>query len=110
MHIHTFDMHMRIGIFGGSGFTGIELVQLLARHAHVQVTAVTSDRWVGEPVRGVPGLRYVGHEEGLKTKVDVAMLCTPAERSLELVPQLKARGSRIIDLSGAFRLRDASLY
>ncbi len=107
-------MNTHIGIFGGSGFTGIELVGLLARHASmgsgVRIAAVTSDRWVGEPVRGAPGLKYVSHEEGASAKLDVALLATPAEVSLKLAPQLLARGSRIVDLSGAFRLKDATLY
>jgi N-acetyl-gamma-glutamyl-phosphate reductase len=103
-------MNMRIGVFGGSGFTGVELVHLLARHGKVDVAMVTSDRWVGEPVRGLPSLRYLGHEAGLEAKLDVALLATPAETSVKLVPQLLARGSRIIDLSGAFRLKDAALY
>lgn len=103
-------MNMRIGVFGGSGFTGIELVHLLARHGRVELAMVTSDRWLGEPVRGLPELKYVGHEKALETKLDIALLATPAETSLKLVPELLARGSRIIDLSGAFRLKDAALY
>ena len=103
-------MTTRIGIFGGSGFTGLELVKLLARHPRVQVTMVTSDKWVGQSVRGVDGLKYVAHDDGADAKLDVAMLCTPAEVSLQLAPKLLARGSRIIDLSGAFRLQDPAAY
>ncbi len=103
-------MNTRIGVFGGSGFTGIELVNLLARHPHAQLVTVTSDRWVGEPVRGLPKLKYVTPDEGAQSKLDIALLATPAEVSLKLAPQLLARGSRIIDLSGAFRLKDATLY
>ena len=110
MHINAFPMNTHIGVFGGSGFTGIELVKLLSRHGQVKVSAVTSDRWVGEAVRGMPGLRYVSHEEGAAQKFDVALLATPAEGSLELVPKLLSRGSRIIDLSGAFRLKDPAQY
>ena len=103
-------MNMRIGVFGGSGFTGIELVRLLARHPRVQVTTVTSDKWVGQNVRGLESLKYVGHDEGAEAKLDVALLATPAEVSLRLAPGLLARGSRIIDLSGAFRLKDPAAY
>ncbi|MBK7859348.1 MAG: N-acetyl-gamma-glutamyl-phosphate reductase [Archangiaceae bacterium] len=103
-------MNTRIGVFGGSGYTGLELVQLLARHPKVELAMVTSDRWVGEPVRGVPSLKYVGHDAGREAKLDVALLATPAETSLKLAPELLARGSRVIDLSGAFRLKDAALY
>src|SRR5437868_1825526 len=103
-------MNARVGVFGGSGFTGIELVRLLAGHGAARLVTVTSDRWVGEPVRGVPALRYMSHDEGAAQKLDVALLATPAEGSLELVPKLLARGSRIVDLSGAFRLKDKAAY
>src|SRR5689334_13185571 len=110
MHINACPMNLRIGVFGGSGFTGLELVHLLARHGKVQLAMVTSDRWVGEPVRGVPALKYSSHEEGASAKLDVALLATPAEISHQLVPGLLSRGSRIIDLSGAFRLKNPTLY
>jgi N-acetyl-gamma-glutamyl-phosphate reductase len=103
-------MNPRIGVFGGSGLTGMELVHLLARHRKVDLAAVTSDRWVSEPVRGLPSLRYVGHDVALEEKLDVVLLATPAETSLKLAPALLARGTRIVDLSGAFRLKEASLY
>jgi N-acetyl-gamma-glutamyl-phosphate reductase len=99
----------RVAVFGGSGYSGLELVRLLQRHAGVQLAAVTSDRWAGKTLGGVT---YCGHADGLEQalKCDVALLATPAETSLELVPQLLTAGVRVVDLSGAFRLRDASLY
>jgi N-acetyl-gamma-glutamyl-phosphate reductase len=98
-----------VAVFGGSGYSGLELVRLLKRHGGVRLAAVTSDRWAGQTVDGVA---YVAHAAGLNQalKCDVAVLATPAQSSLELVPTLLATGVRVIDLSGAFRLRDASLY
>jgi N-acetyl-gamma-glutamyl-phosphate reductase len=99
----------KVTVFGGSGYSGLELVRLLRRHAGVKLEAVTSDRWAGKTLDGVT---YVAHAAGLEKalKSDVALLSTPAETSLELVPQLLTAGVRVVDLSGAFRLRDASLY
>jgi N-acetyl-gamma-glutamyl-phosphate reductase len=96
-------------VFGGSGYSGLELVRLLQGHAGIRLAGVTSDRWAGKSIDGVT---YCAHGEGLERalKCDVALLATPAESSLELVPQLLAAGVRAVDLSGAFRLRDASLY
>ena len=107
---------IRATIFGASGYAGLELTRLLARHSKLQLAALTSDRWVGESVAtraGVPStLSYCAHEAGLEAalKCDLALLATPAETSLELAPKLLAAGVRVVDLSGAFRLKDATLY
>jgi N-acetyl-gamma-glutamyl-phosphate reductase len=103
-------------IFGASGYAGIELTRLLARHSKLSLAALTSDRWVGESVAQRTGMtiaaKYCAHEAGFAAALqcDVALLATPAEISLELVPKLVAAGVRVIDLSGAFRLKDAALY
>jgi N-acetyl-gamma-glutamyl-phosphate reductase len=98
-----------VTVFGGSGYSGLELTRLLARHAGVQVAAVTSDRWAGKTVDGIS---YCSHDQGLEKakSTDIALLATPAEASLELAPKLLAANVRVIDLSGAFRLRDLTLY
>lgn len=103
-------------IFGASGYAGIELTKLLARHTKVTLAALTSDRWVGESVAARTGAtltsKYVAHEAGLEAALscDVALLATPAETSHELVPKLVSAGVRVVDLSGAFRLKDVALY
>ncbi|MFT3836780.1 MAG: N-acetyl-gamma-glutamyl-phosphate reductase [Myxococcaceae bacterium] len=107
---------IQAAIFGASGFAGIELTRLLARHSKVALTALTSDRWVGESVSARTGAtvaaKYVAHEAGLEAALgcDVALLATPAETSHELVPKLVSAGVRVVDLSGAFRLKDVALY
>jgi len=106
----------RAGIIGASGYSGIELTRLLARHRGVSISFVTSDRWVGQTVAaktGVPGgLTYVSVADGVAAAkgCDVVFLATPAETSLELVPQLRALGVRVVDLAGSFRLKELSLY
>lgn len=112
--------HARIGLVGASGYSGIELTRLLARHAQVSLDFLTSDRWVGQTVAARVGLtpdarhasKYVTVEEGLSraASVDAVFLATPAETSLELAPKLLAAGTRVIDLAGSFRLKDATQY
>ncbi len=104
-------------VFGASGYSGLELLGLLAAHPHVEVVAASSDRWAGEPVaervKGWPGaLAFASHEATLATAAagQLAFLCTPAKTSLELAPVLLERGLRVIDLSGAFRLDDVAEY
>lgn len=108
-----------LGIFGASGYSGLELTRLAARHPNLSLRFLTSDRWVGQTlaakaaVGGATGtLRYVPVEQGLElaSGCDVVCLATPAESSLELGPKLSALGVKVVDLSGTFRLRDPSLY
>jgi N-acetyl-gamma-glutamyl-phosphate reductase len=116
MHKYAIVMQRRVAIIGASGYTGVELTRLLDGHPEITLAAVSSDRWVGDSVEartGVPGaLRYGSLEDTLAeaARCDVTLLATPAEASLALAPKLLAAGTRVIDLSGAFRLRDAGLY
>ncbi len=115
MHIYTDSMH-RVALIGASGYTGVEVTRLLASHPSLQLAVLSSDRWVGESVEARTGapcaLRYVGLDAAVQqaTACDLVMLATPAEASHDLAPKLLAAGVRVIDLSGAFRLRDASQY
>jgi N-acetyl-gamma-glutamyl-phosphate reductase len=104
-------------IVGASGYSGLELTRLLARHPRLRVTAVTSDRWAGErvsarlPLDGPVGaLAYLPLAGSHAVDAEVAFLATPAEVSHELAPRLLARGLQVVDLSGAFRLRDPAAY
>jgi N-acetyl-gamma-glutamyl-phosphate reductase len=105
-----------VAIFGASGYSGIELAKLCATHPALEVKLLTSDRWVGEDAAvrlgSLAGLTFVGHDDGLARAKScaVAFLATPAEVSLKLAPKLIAQGVKVIDLSGAFRLKDARLY
>jgi N-acetyl-gamma-glutamyl-phosphate reductase len=110
---------LSVGVVGASGYSGMELVRLLARHPQVSLAFATSDRWVGQTLSARLGIggeagssAFVGNEAALAAaaKVDVVLLATPAETSLELGPKLLAAGARVIDLAGSFRLRDASQY
>jgi N-acetyl-gamma-glutamyl-phosphate reductase len=110
---------MPIAILGASGYSGIEATRILAYHPGAEVRVLTSDRWQGETVerrtavRGTLGrLRYTPQERGveLARECRAALLCTPTEASLELAPALLAAGLAVVDLSGAFRLRDAGRF
>jgi N-acetyl-gamma-glutamyl-phosphate reductase len=104
-------------VIGASGYSGLELTRLLARHPRVRVTALTSDRWAGETAGArlplpaeVAALSYRPLSESEGVDAEVAFLATPAEVSHQLAPRLLARGLRVVDLSGAFRLTDAAAY
>jgi N-acetyl-gamma-glutamyl-phosphate reductase len=105
-----------IAILGASGYSGVELTRLVALHPGVELAVCGSDRWADEPVEkraGVAaGLRYVAPDRALELASSCAVVfcATPAEVSHEVVPRLVGRGPIVIDLSGAYRLRDASAY
>src|SRR5690349_19438325 len=108
-----------VGIVGASGYSGVEAARILAFHDHVELKFATSDRWQGDTLGkrlGLGGplgqLIFAPLEQSgvLARSCDVVFLATPAEVSFELVPPLVEAGVRVIDLSGAFRLKDAQAY
>jgi N-acetyl-gamma-glutamyl-phosphate reductase len=108
----------RIGIVGASGYSGMDLTRLLLGHPNVELDFLTSDRWVGQTVESKLGVavkqgatQYVSVEQGLAraASCEAVFLATPAETSLELAPKLLG-ATRVIDLAGTFRLKDAGLY
>jgi N-acetyl-gamma-glutamyl-phosphate reductase len=113
-------MHIaRIGVFGASGYSGMELTRLLAVHPQAEGVFLASERFVGQSVAdftGVTGpvgaLSYVGFEEAKAAarSCDAVLLATPAEVSLALTPALLEAGVKVVDVSGAFRLKDAGEF
>ncbi len=109
-------MQVSFGIIGASGYSGLELTRLVLAHSSASLKFATSDRWVGQTVASKTGLpcelAYVSVDAGLAAArgCDLVFLATPAESSLDLAPKLRAQGVRVVDLAGAFRLQDLSLY
>ncbi len=108
-----------VGIIGASGYSGLEASRILALHPRVELKLLASDKWTGETAArraGLPGgagkLKYAPLDKAAELARECAavLLATPAEASLELAPRVLDAGARVIDLSGAFRLRDAALY
>src|SRR4051812_47993176 len=102
----------RVGIAGATGFAGQELVRILARHPAVTLTAAMSSAATSTP-RALPALARIWDGavvpldvDRLVADADIVFLALPEAASAELAPQLPERGVRVIDLSGAFRIRD----
>ena len=106
-------MH-RVAIEGASGYAGMELTKILARHPGVELVAVGSGRWEGTTVRERLGLTGrvgdLAYRKTFEDEVDVVFFGTPAEASLELAGRWRPRGPRIIDLSNAFRADPEWVY
>src|SRR5437870_814333 len=94
-----------VAIVGITGYAGRELEHILNHHPHIRVTgrfASASDKATGVEAFSPARLKAVNP--------DVVVLATEHEFSLNAVPELLAEGRRVVDMSGAFRLKDASLY
>ena len=111
----------KVGIVGASGYTGEELVRVLARHPHVQLAAVSSRTLAGKAVadeiprlRGIvdAGLLFSASSPAECAASDVAVwfLALPHGVAAEYAQPLIAAGKRVLDLSADFRLRDLGLY
>src|ERR671936_336144 len=108
-----------IAVLGASGYSGIEATRILAQHPRAELRVLGSDRWQGDTAErriGLSGstgkLRYVSPERAVELARDcaAALLCTPVDASLQLAPALLQAGVKVIDLSGAFRLRDPAAF
>ncbi|HKJ89404.1 MAG TPA: N-acetyl-gamma-glutamyl-phosphate reductase [Gammaproteobacteria bacterium] len=112
------ETHLRAGILGGSGYTGAELLRLLAGHPRVDVTMVTSRQAAGQSVAEMfPSLRGwvdLPFEEPdpdrLAERCDVVFCGVPHGVAMHQVPRLLERGVRVVDLSADFRIADRAVY
>ena len=109
---------MRIGIIGGSGYVGSELLRLLLMHPEVEVTMVTSRQSAGEYVfnlhpnlRSLTQLKFVPQDlTELQNNCDLVFTATPHGGSVNLVPKLLEVGLKVIDMSADFRCTNPKDY
>jgi N-acetyl-gamma-glutamyl-phosphate reductase len=100
------DQRIDVALVGATGYAGQELVRILARHPRVRLTAALGSATMEAP-RKLPALARIWDGEVLPYAPDkAAFLALPEANAAETAPELLARGIRVIDLSGAFRLRD----
>jgi N-acetyl-gamma-glutamyl-phosphate reductase len=113
-------MSIRVSVIGATGYSGGELLSILARHPHVELAGVFSGK-SGKTVpfetlhpslggkKGPTTVPY-SHDAVIASRPDVVFLATPAEVSAEVAPLLIRDGVRVIDISGAFRLKSAAEF
>ncbi len=108
---------IRVGIVGGTGYTGAELLRLLAGHRRASVVAVTSRAEAGRPVadhfpslRGRVDLTYSEPDAATLSQCDLVFFATPNGTAMEAVPELVEAGVRVVDLAADFRLRDPKVW
>lgn len=105
---------INIGIFGATGYTGLELVKLLARHRHARIAFAHSESNAGARLSDVLPCPYdlplIKSDDAPLGEVDVVFSCLPHVASAALCARALDAGARVIDLSADFRLRDAAVY
>ena len=107
-----------VGVVGGSGYTGAELLRLLAGHPALDVAFATGETQAGTRIAELyPSLQlaygdatFVTVDRAPLTDVDLLFLALPHGESQKFVPEIISRGPKIVDLAADFRLRDASIY
>ena len=106
---------LKIGIVGGTGYTGVELLRLLARHPNAELSVITSRAETGTPVAKLfPGLRghvdlsFTAPDPSALARCDLVFFATPNGVAMSEVRGLLDKGVRVIDLSADFRLRDVA--
>lgn len=106
---------IKIGIFGGSGYGGSELLRILLFHPNAELVFVTANEQAGKPIgevhrnlNGLTHLNFVKAPEALDG-IDCVFLALPHGQAMDVVPRLPAN-VKAIDLSGDFRLRDQAVF
>jgi N-acetyl-gamma-glutamyl-phosphate reductase len=105
---------VNVGIVGGTGYTGAELLRLLAAHPKARLVAITSRSEAGTPVaelfpnlRGHVDLDFSSLDEGRLAGCDVVFFATPNGVAMGMAPELLRAGVRIVDLAADFRLKES---
>jgi len=113
--MNTDKKQIRVGIFGGSGYGGSELLRILLFHPQVELVFVTANEQAGKSIGevhrnlyGLTQLNFIKEPEELES-VDCVFLALPHGQAMEIVPRLPG-SVKAIDLSGDFRLRDQAAF
>lgn len=108
---------IRAGIVGGTGYTGVELLRILALHPDVRLAAVTSRADAGKRVdEAYPNLRgyvdavFQAPDASALAECDVVFFATPNGTAMRMAPELLAAGKKLIDLAADFRLSDPAMW
>lgn len=108
---------IKVGIVGGTGYTGVELLRILADHPQAEVRCITSRSEAGVHVadmypnlRGFYDLTFSEPDNRELAACDLVFFATPHGVAMEAVPELLAQGTRVVDLSADFRIRDLDVW
>ncbi|MFZ6676409.1 N-acetyl-gamma-glutamyl-phosphate reductase [Undibacterium sp. Tian12W] len=108
---------IKIGIVGGTGYTGVELLRILATHPQAHITAITSRKEDGLPVsdmypslRGRVDIAFSAPDKANLKECDVVFFATPHGVAMAQAPELLAAGVKVIDLAADFRMKNVAEF
>ena len=111
------DNIIKVGVVGGTGYTGVELLRLLATHPNVQLAAITSRSEAGTTVadmfpnlRGYVDLQFTSPQDSNLGDCDLVYFATPNGVAMQSVPELLKQNVRVIDLAADFRIKDQAIW
>ena len=110
-------MMIKVGVVGGTGYTGVELLRLLAAHPGAELVVITSRSDAGQPVadmfpnlRGSLDIAFTAPDPALLQSCDLVFFATPNGIAMQQVPELLEAGVRVIDLAADFRIGERSVW
>jgi len=108
---------IKVGVVGGTGYTGVELLRLLSQHPEVQLAAITSRGEAGTPVadmfpslRGRVDLKFSDPKDAPLDRCDAVFFATPNGIAMQQARALLDAGVRVIDLAADFRIKDIAVW
>ena len=108
---------LAVGVVGGTGYTGVELLRLLVTHPQVELRYITSRSESGKKVadmfpnlRGFTDICFTEPTVDALAECDVVFFATPNGTAMKMVPELIKNDVRVIDLAADFRLKDAAVW
>ena len=107
-------MKRKVGVFGATGYTGCELIKLLRRHPQVELQFATSNSYAGQTLAkvfpGAPDAALIASDDAPLDQAELVFLCLPHAAAAQTAVSALQAGSKVIDLSADFRLKDVDVY
>jgi N-acetyl-gamma-glutamyl-phosphate reductase len=107
-------MPFKVGVYGATGYTGLELVRLLDGHPQAHIAFVTSESSAGQSLRQswpqAPDLTLVTADDAPLNAIDAVFLCLPHTKSAPLAARALAQNVRVVDFSADLRIDDPAVY
>jgi N-acetyl-gamma-glutamyl-phosphate reductase len=100
---------IRVGIYGASGYAGMELVEIIANHPNASLKFATSNTYAGQSVPGTT-MEYIAHNDAKLDNVDAIFLALPHKASAPIAAKGLQAGIKVLDLSADFRMDTADAY
>jgi len=108
---------LKIGVVGGTGYTGVELLRLLAQHPHCELAAITSRQEAGTPIaamfpnlRGRVDINFSAPSDAALDRCDVVFFATPNAVAMHQAQKLVDAGVKVIDIAADFRIKDVATW